>query len=191
MILKKFPKRYEDAPECTGEAWWAHYAKAMDTVNQGGIVLLYGGHGTGKTRMAYEIAKKCTPPRMNYRINGVSKTLPAVYSTAVTMFMDIRASYQPRAEVTEKQIIEELSGAALLVIDEIQERGETDFEDRKLTQIIDARYMDGRPTILISNYSRKDFAKTLSPAVLDRVRENGVGLHFDWPSHRGIKQGSP
>jgi DNA replication protein DnaC len=117
-------------------------------------------------------------------VRGITKSLPAIYTTAVNMFMDIRETYGSKSERSEKQIVSELSEAALLVIDEIQERGETQFEDRKLTQIIDARYMDGRPTILISNYSRQDFAKTLSPAVLDRIRENGKGMHFDWPSHR-------
>jgi DNA replication protein DnaC len=38
--------------------------------------------------------------------------------------------------------------------------------------------------MLISNFSRVDFAKTLSPAVLDRIRENRCGLHFDWESYR-------
>lgn len=184
MILRGFPKRYKDAPPCVGDDWWQHHAKCLDMVNSGGITLLYGGHGTGKTRMAYEVAKVCNPPAKSFVIHGVTKDRPAIYTTAVNMFMDIRETYSGKSETTEKRIIEDLSDAALLVIDEVQERGETPFEDRKLTQIIDARYMDGRPTVLISNFSRVDFAKTLSPAVLDRIRENGCGLHFDWESYR-------
>jgi DNA replication protein DnaC len=38
--------------------------------------------------------------------------------------------------------------------------------------------------MLISNYRRRDFAKTLSPAVLDRIYENGVGIEFTWDSYR-------
>jgi DNA replication protein DnaC len=98
--------------------------------------------------------------------------------------MDIRDTFRRDSEHSEKKIIDSLTDAAILVIDEIQERGETPFEDRKLTQIIDARYMEERPTILISNHSRENFAKTLSPAVLDRIRENGLGLHFNWKSYR-------
>lgn len=184
MHLKDFPKRYKDLPEPTGNAWWQHYATAMERVNIGGIVLLYGGHGTGKTRMAYELARKATPPRPSFVIRGITKTLPAIYTTAVNMFMSIRDTYRNDSEISEKRLIQDYTEAALLVIDEVQERGETPFEDRKLTQIIDARYMDGRPTILISNFSRVDFAKTLSPAVLDRIRENGCGLHFNWGGFR-------
>jgi DNA replication protein DnaC len=70
------------------------------------------------------------------------------------------------------------------VLDEFQERGETDFENKKITTIIDARYAHERPTILITNYTREKLASTLSPAVLDRIRENGCGLHFNWGSFR-------
>jgi DNA replication protein DnaC len=42
--------------------------------------------------------------------------------------------------------------------------------------------------ILISNHSREEFASKLSAAVLDRIRENGLGLYFNWTSYR--KQGS-
>lgn len=186
MHRKGFPTRYRNATPCSGDDWHSHYAVARDYVNQGGIILLYGGHGTGKTRMAYELAcdKETNPPGASCNVRGVTKEFPAIYTTAVGMFMDIRETYNHCADKSEKQVISELSESALLVIDEVQERGETDFEDRKLTQIIDARYMHGKPTILISNYSREDFAKTLSKAVLDRIRENGVGLYFNWASYR-------
>ena len=86
------------------------------------------------------------------------------------------------------QVVKKYTDAGLLVIDEFQERGETDFENKKITTIIDARYAHERPTILITNYTREKLASTLSPAVLDRIRENGCGLHFNWTSYR--KQGS-
>jgi len=182
--LHGFPKRYKDAPECTGDGWLSHYKAAIPVIETGGILVLYGGHGTGKTRMAHELARKAKLPHATCKRGGIDVDLPLIYTTAVNLFMSLRDTFRNDSEKSEKQTIKELSEAALLVIDEIQERGETPFEDRKLTQIIDARYMDARPTILISNYSRQDFAKTLSPAVLDRIRENGKGLHFDWPSFR-------
>lgn len=184
MKLQGFPKRYQDAHECVGDGWLAHYEAATPIIESGGILVLYGGHGTGKTRMAYELAKNVTPPRATYKRGGIPYDLPRIYTTAVGLFMEIRDTFRRDSETSEKRLIEKMSDAALLVIDEIQERGETPFEDRKLTQIIDARYMEERPTILISNHSRENFAKTLSPAVLDRIRENGLGLHFNWTSYR-------
>jgi DNA replication protein DnaC len=184
MKLIGFPRRYLNAPECTGKLWWDYYKQARFCLKEGGIVVAYGAHGTGKTRMSYELAKNAEVPASTYKRGGIEVDHPRIYTTAVNLFMDIRSSYNSDEGPTEREIISGLTNAAFLVIDEIQERGETAFEDRKLTQIIDARYMDGRPTMLISNFDRKRFAETLSPAVLDRIREGGIGLHFNWGSYR-------
>ena len=188
-LLKGFPKRYENAPEAIGAEWMAHYRRGLATVDSGGIVVMYGAHGTGKTRMAWEIARKCTPQDSSYATGGLGwsssrKERPAIYTTAVGLFLEIRDTFRQDSEASEMQVVKKHTDAGLLVIDEMQERGETEFEDRKLTTIIDARYANERPTILITNYTREKLASTLSPAILDRIRENGCGLHFDWTSYR-------
>jgi DNA replication protein DnaC len=185
-ILKGFPKRYEDAPEPHGEGWLAHYAKGLAAVDSGGILMLYGGYGTGKTRLAYEIAKNCAPPRSTYRKAGYDVRFPAVYWTALNLFRAIKSSFHQSSEDTQKSIYDEAAEASVLVIDEYHQRGRTEWEDLELTGIIDGRYQHEKPTILISNLTRQDFAAQLSPAVLDRIRENGLGLHFDWTSYRAI-----
>ena len=184
MKLQGFPERYKDAAPCVGDGWHKHYADAEQTLKDGGILVFYGGHGTGKTRMSYELAKNATPPRATYLRGSIHVDRPSIYTTAVALFMNLRDTYRSDSELSEKKLIAELSDAALLVIDEIQERGETRFEDQKLTAIIDARYMGGRPTIIISNHTRQQLAKTLSSAVINRIKENGKGFHFDWLSYR-------
>jgi DNA replication protein DnaC len=188
-LLRGFPKRYDDAPEATGENWMAHYRQALATIDSGGIVVMYGAHGTGKTRMSWELAKKCNPKDATVSIGGVGWTTgrrdrPAIYTTAVGLFREIRGTYSKDAEFSEAQIIKKHTDAGLLVIDEMQERGKTEFEDRELTSIIDERYAHERPTIIITNYTREKLAASLSPAVLDRIRENGCGLNFNWTSFR-------
>jgi DNA replication protein DnaC len=192
-LLRGFPKRYEGAPEATGDGWTAHYTQALATIDSGGIVVMYGAHGTGKTRMSWELAKKCSPKDSTVSIGGVGWTTgrrdrPAIYTTAVGLFREIRGTYSKDAEFSEAQVIKKHTDAGLLVIDEMQERGKTEFEDRELTSIIDERYAHERPTIIITNYTREKLAASLSPAVLDRIRENGCGLNFNWTSFR--KQGS-
>ena len=193
MILKGFPKRYENASPVSGDEWLAHYRQGLATVDSGGIVVMYGAHGTGKTRMAWEIARKCTPRDTHIAIPSIGwsqskKERPAIYTTAVGLFLEIRDTFRAESEFSEMQVVKKYTDAGLLVIDEFQERGETDFENKKITTIIDARYAHERPTILITNYTREKLASTLSPAVLDRIRENGCGLYFSWTSYR--KQGS-
>jgi DNA replication protein DnaC len=190
--LKGFPKRYENAPPAEGDGWHANYAQALAAIDSGGIAIMYGGHGTGKTRMAWELAKNHRSARPNAPTGGTGWTAttvrrPMLYTTAVNLFSDIKSSYHRDSPKSEKEIVETYVDAALLVIDEIQERAETEFENSKLTAIIDARYQNERPTIIISNYSRQKLAASLSPAVIDRIRENGCGLAFDWESFRKTK----
>ena len=180
---KGFPTRY-GGTELVGDGWWSNYRKALPVAESGGIVIAYGQHGTGKTRMAYEIAHKGNFRGSVVKVHGIPKDIPSIYTTAVDFFMEIRDTYRQGSERSEKQVMGEFTEAPFLVIDEIQERGETAFEDRKLTAIVDARYRRGLPTMLISNYRRRDFAKTLSPAILDRIYENGVGIEFNWDSYR-------
>jgi DNA replication protein DnaC len=107
-----------------------------------------------------------------------------IYTTAVNLFSTIKSTYTAGAEKSEKEVVSDYCEAALLVIDEVQERGETQYEDRQLTAIIDARYAADMPTILISNYTWERLASTLSPAVIDRIEENGAKLAFTWESFR-------
>lgn len=190
--LKGFPKRYEKEPPATGEGWHANYNKAITTIDSGGIVVMYGNHGTGKTRMAWELAKNHKSARPNASTGGTGWTAttvkrPMLYTTAVNLFSDIKSSYHRESQKSEKEIVESYIDAALLIIDEIQERAETEFENSKLTAIIDSRYQHERPTIIISNYPRKKLAASLSPAIIDRIRENGCGLPFTWESFRKSK----
>ena len=167
----------------------ANYAKALATTDEGGITILYGGYGTGKTRMAWEVARahKSKRPNISTGEQGWTTTYkkrPMVYTTAVNLFSTIKSTYVSGAKKSEKEVVSDYCEAALLVIDEVQERGETPYEDRQLTAIIDARYAADMPTILISNYSWEKLASTLSPAVIDRIEENGAKLAFTWESFR-------
>ena len=188
-FLKGFPKRYEDAPPAGGDGWLANYAQALATTDSGGITILYGGYGTGKTRMAWEVARAHKSKRPNIGTGGIgwstiTKKRPMIYTTAVNLFSTIKSTYTAGTEKSEKEVVSDYTEAALLVIDEVQERGETQYEDRQLTAIIDARYAADMPTILISNYTWERLASTLSPAVIDRIEENGAKLLFNWESFR-------
>lgn len=155
-----------------GPEWHAAFDQAKDCLDVRGILCLYGNRGAGKTRMAAELALHVGSSR---------------YRTAQRLFLEIRDSYRKNSARSEMDIVDELVAADLLVLDEIQERGETAFEDRKLTHIIDARYMHNKPTILISNLDKQGLAESLGNSAVDRIRENGKAIEFSWPSYRGAK----
>jgi len=61
----------------------------------------------------------------------------ALYRRALDIFTDIRSTYALKGGETEKQIIEKLAACGLLVIDEFQEQGRSEFDNRIITNLID------------------------------------------------------
>jgi DNA replication protein DnaC len=152
-----------------GEMWLEAFQTAKECVKRNGITVLYGKRGGGKTRMAAELAAMVGSSR---------------YRTAMRFFLEVRATFRKDSERSEMDVIDELAKADLLILDEIQERGETAFEDRLLTHIIDARYAAMRPTVLIANLTKAELSRSLGDSIVDRARENGKSIEFTWPSYR-------
>ena len=184
--LRGFPKRFKDTkPEdCTGEGWLAHFIATRELVKNGGIAVFTGDCGVGKTRMAYELAK-LHKDRTEY-VYGLNKVCPATYTTADKMLEALRSSFSNDNDAkSERNVVDELSAASLLVIDELDNSVKSEFGQRKLKRIIDERYMDNLPTIIITNHDKSKLGELLPKPVISRIRENGKGFHFDWPSFRG------
>ena len=187
MYLKNFPPRFKETKpeECIGDGWMAHIKDARFILSGGGIAVFYGGCGTGKTRMAYELAK-ITKPR-SITVMGMGKDMPCIYKTAAEFLAELRQGFNDNDAASERNIMDSFANAALLVVDEIDSGLATDFGQRKIKQVVDDRYRRELPTILITNLDRKSLAKLLPEPVIDRIRECGRGYHFDWPSFRKQK----
>jgi DNA replication protein DnaC len=170
--LTGWPAKYAEEVKTPphGEPWLAAYGVAAETVARRGILVLYGKRGGGKTRMAAELAMMVGSSR---------------YRTAMRFLLEIRETFRKDSTKAEIDILNELTGSDLLILDEIQERGETAFEDRLLTHVIDTRYATMKPTIMIANLTKGELADSLGPSIVDRARENGKSIEFTWPSYRG------
>lgn len=182
--LKGFPPRLKNTKteECVGEGWHLHAGDARHICCGGGIAVFYGGCGTGKTRMAYEIAKHIRPRAV--RVMGLPKETPRLYVTAAQFMEEIRQGYSDKDGASERNTMDKFAQAALLVIDEIDNVIASDFGQRKIKQVVDDRYQRELPTILITNLDRKALARLLPEPVLDRIRECGKGYYFNWQSFR-------
>jgi len=188
--LIDFPDRHRRVTELRGDEWQAAYQKALSIAESGGIVVAWGQRGTGKTQIAFEIASKGIfhdpyfPPAHRDGFSLPIKSRPCIYAKAMDIFMRMKNGFQRKDQPSELEIVESLAQAAFLVIDEAHVRGETKYEDDKLTHIIDKRYDAMRPTMLITNLTNKDFAAQLSPSILSRISEIGGGIECNWQSYR-------
>jgi len=193
------PARYARANifELTANATDANYAAATDTLlscyapsrfreqnrgcfsrqpyRQGAIFAIVGPRGTGKTHLACALVhlfQTADPPRS------------PLYRRALEIFAEIKGTWAQGASRTEADIIAELQTAPLLVIDEVQVRSESAFENARLTTLIDSRYAELRPTILVSNLSPADMLDSLGDSVESRIIESGAIIEATWPSFR-------
>ena len=168
--LGKAYRRNWERPE--DEQWQRRFQRIKDRLqNHRATLAIIGNRGTGKTRFAAEVIKDIAPDT-------------ATYTTAMALFLRIRATFDKGATETENDIVRELSRTKLLVIDELQERSESAWENRLLTHIIDKRYGDERPTLLISNLTAAELTASLGDSITDRMRQGGGMIEITGQSHR-------
>lgn len=145
-----------------------HLKHADGVVSRGGIAVLLGNRGCGKTQVAVCI--------MCNALAGWLRTVR--YTTACEMFGEIKNSY---GGGDTQAVMDRLTKPYLLVIDDCHERSDTAHEDHLLMQIMDRRYRHQRGTLLISNQKRDAFAKSMGPGITSRIWEHGVVIEL--PEH--------
>lgn len=141
----------------------------------GTSLIFTGGPGTGKTHLACGIASALIE-----RYEAA-----AMFMTTLQAMRSIKASYNRDAEITEEEAVDNLLWPELLILDEIGVQVGSEHEKLLLFDVLNSRYQDCRPTILLSNLSMTDLETYLGQRVMDRYRECGAVIAFDWDSHRG------
>ncbi len=141
----------------------------------GKCLLLLGKPGTGKTHLAAAIA---------WQVMHQSRC-SAVYRTVGGILQHVKGSYDSRSEYTEAEAFDNFIRPGLLIIDEVGATKPTEFELATLFAIINGRYEDQLPTIVISNLQPGELAGVLGERSVDRLREGGgQALVFNWDSQR-------
>ena len=154
------------------------YFQQYDKVKKNGESLfLCGSCGTGKTHLAIAILRALI----------LTETGCGTYTTTLKMLRDIRSSYQDRNK-TEQQIINKYVNTELLILDEVGLQYGSEGEKILLFEVINGRYENVKPTILISNLAPKGISEYMGERVFDRLKDSCNSLVvFDWNSYRVTK----
>lgn len=153
----------------------ARYVDSFDP-NSGVGLLLLGNCGSGKTLLACAVINALVERRHSARYLRVTDAVRA-----------IKATYSKSSTITDSEAIAGLVSPDLLVLDEVGVQFGTEHEAVLLFDILDRRYAECRSTILVSNLNAPEIERHLSERVMDRFRETGAVLAFDWSSHRGSR----
>ena len=144
-----------------------------------GLVIV-GSVGTGKTHLAVAIA--------NELLNlGYS----AHFCTVMSAVRRVKDTWNAGSEKTETQAIEDFLHPDLLILDEVGVQFGSDTEKLILFEILNRRYEEMLPTILLSNLGAEGLKESLGERVVDRMRENGaLSIKCEWESYRSKVKGS-
>jgi len=142
----------------------------------GSSMILCGLAGTGKTHLACAIG--------NHIIKHHGKA--ALYMQVAAAIRMVKETYGRESTRTEQEAIHWFKHPDLLILDEVGVQFGTDAERYILFEIINARYEEMKPTLLLSNLAMEGLIQFAGERVIDRMKENGGALlAFTWKSHRG------
>lgn len=168
------PLRHRRKAE-SGELSWpdvSAYERAWATAMNGGLVALIGPRGTGKTQLAAALMHAMYDQGRHVRYLRCDD------------LMDLMRRTQGGDEGDMLREVNRISRIDLLVIDECQERRDTEFEDRTLGRIIDKRYGAIKSTVLIANLRPDELQDSMGASTLSRMQETGTIIECNWTSFR-------
>jgi len=155
-------------------AFATEYAENFDLVlREGRSAIFLGNVGTGKTHLAVGIA-----------LSIMLQQRSALFVTVQRLIRRVKDSWHTKEE-TESQVVDVFASPDLLVLDEVGVQFGSEFEKQVLFDVLNTRYENRKPSILLSNIPKEQLSDYLGERVTDRLRENGGKvIGFDWESYR-------
>lgn len=149
------------------------YANSFNSHYKAGTGLVLSGlPGTGKSHLAGAVLQHILPDHVG------------LYVTCMGMIRAIRGTWRKESEKSETEVIQMFSSVPLLVLDEIGVQYGTDGEQTIIFDVLDRRYRDMKPTILLTNQDKKGFKEFIGDRSFDRLVETSRWVSFDWDSYR-------
>jgi len=143
-----------------------------DKWESGQGLVLSGKPGTGKSHLAAAI------------MQHVIQRHSTLYVTCMDVIRMIRETWRKDSTESERDVLDRLGRLHLLVIDEVGVQYGTESEQTILFDVLDLRYRDQLPTILLTNQDMTGAKQFLGDRTWDRIRETSRWVPFDWESYR-------
>lgn len=141
-------------------------------LKRGDGLILSGMPGTGKSHIAAAILQGILPKHVGF------------YVTCMGAIRAVRETWRKDSERSEREVLNILGEVPLLVMDEIGVQYGTDGEQTVIFDILDRRYRDMMPTILLTNQDKAGLKQFIGDRAFDRLTETCRWVAFDWPSYR-------
>lgn len=137
------------------------YCNNFNAAKKQGIgFLIYGPPGNGKTFLSNCIA--------NYLLN---KGIPTICVSINALLERIQKTYNSWGKEGERDILNTLAYADLLIIDDLGTEQGTDWSMTKIYNIIDSRYRNGLPLIISTNKTIDELKDMYHTRTTDRLFE--------------------
>jgi len=143
-----------------------------------GGFIFSGNPGTGKNHLATAIAR-----------NLMKRGKSVMIITVSELFEKFRQTYAKDSAVKETDLMRDVCKLDLLVLDEIGVQKGSEYEINLLTQIIDRRQLQLRPTGMLTNKNYAELVDLLRERIMDRQTNGGIWVPFSWQSYRVRKGG--
>ena len=136
-------------------------------------MVLVGDRGGGKTLLAGHAAY--------WMVERAGKGVDYI---TLADWLCLARSHKDAEGHGEYSAIRKYSRTPILIIDEAQDRRGTEFADEMFTRLIDARYRECKPTIIIANLKPSELEKEFGRSIMSRLQEGGMIVQCDWPTMR-------
>jgi DNA replication protein DnaC len=157
LRLERIPKRYAESTFDSFQVSKPLQAEVIKFLKTGSSCIIFGPNGTGKTHLAFSAIR-----------HQIYQNRDARYTLAADYFDLVRRSFS--------QMEPELKNYAscdYLVIDEVDKAYGTQTEFIALCRLINHRYNDVKPTVLITNSGQSELVDVIGSSSVDRISEDG------------------
>lgn len=128
----------------------------------GGNIVMCGLPGTGKTLLVAATVNQLLAAGKRCRIIKM-----------LDLIRELKDCWRRGADYTETQLIKQFASYDLLVIDEVGLGYGSDTEKLFIFDVVDGRYNNMLPTVLVSNLDITGVKQSVGDRVVDRLREDG------------------